>query len=155
MNDKKIAAISNAIKIALIVIGVIACALVIGGPNVNMGKEAVETFRDGGKMGFAISFTGLLIFVCTGLVVLFFVLLLISDFKRGIKSMIGIIAFAILYFILSSIGTSDTSATLGLKNPVSDATVDSTHAGIMTSIIGLSIAALTLVWSFVRKIFLK
>ncbi|MBI2257288.1 MAG: hypothetical protein HYU67_00125 [Flavobacteriia bacterium] len=154
MNEKKILMISNIIKIAFIVIGVIVSAMVINGPNVTAGKEAVEQFRDGGQMGMAVGFTGFLIFLCTGLVILFYIFLLISDWKKALKSMIGIIAFAVLYMIINAIGTSDTSETLALKNAVSDSTVDSTHAGLITSIIALSIAALTLVWSFIRKFFL-
>lgn len=154
MNGKKVLMISNAVKIALIVIGVIACALVFNGPNVTEGEKAVETFREGASLSFAFTFTGILLFLCTGIVVLFYVMLLITDFKKAIKSMIGIIIFAILFYIIYAIGTADTSESLALKNAVSDDTVDSTHAGIITSIIGLSIAGLTLVWSFVRKFFL-
>lgn len=145
MDEKKIARIGNLIKFAFIAIGVVLCAMVITGPNITVGEEAVTKFRDGSAMGAAVGFTGLLIFLCTGLVVVFFVLLLISDFKKGIKSMIGIIAFALLYFIISSIGTADTSESLMLKNPVSDATVDSTHAGLITSMIGLGVAVLAVI----------
>lgn len=145
MNEKKIAQIGTIIKFAFVAIGLIFCALVVTGPNVTAGKEAVETFRDGGAMSGAIGFTGFLIFLCSALVLIFFAVSLISDFKKGIKSIIGVIAFLVLYLILSAIGTADTSADLLLKNPVSDGTVDTTHAGIITAMIGLAVAVVAVI----------
>jgi hypothetical protein len=145
MNEKKITLIGNIIKFSLITIGVILCFLVITGPNITAGEEAVTKFRDGAVMSFATTFTGFVIIACVAIILIFFILLLITDFKKGIKSMIGILAFTILYIVLNAIGTPDTSETLNLKNPVSDATVDGTHAGLITSIIGLGVAVLAVI----------
>jgi hypothetical protein len=154
MNEKKMNLIGNVIKLSLIAIGVILSLLIISGPNVNAGKEAVETFRDGFKLSAAMNFILIILAICILIIVAFYVLLLITDFKKAIKSMIGVILFAVLYFILSMIGSSDTSETLALRNPVADATIDSTHAGLVCVIIGLGVAGVTLIWSFVRKFFL-
>jgi hypothetical protein len=145
MNEKKLSLIGNVIKILFISIGVILCGLVIMGPNADSAvnsPEVIEKFRDGASMGAAIGFTGFLIAVCTGLVVLFFVLLLFSDFKKAIKSMIGIIAFTLIYVVINSIGSSDTAESLRLMVPADKSTIDSTHAGIYTAFICLIIAAL-------------
>lgn len=154
MNEKRINMLSGIIKYSLIAIGVILCLLVINGPNATADEAAISEFRDGTKLSLAISYTGFLIFVCSGLVLLFFIILLISDFKKAIKSIVGIIIFALIYIVLNMIGSADTSETLQLKNAVSDATVDSTTAGLITSLIGLTVAGLVIVWSFVRKLFL-
>lgn len=154
MNEKKMNLIGNVIKIGLIAIGVILSFMIIFGPNVNAGKEAVEKFRDGMELSAAINFILIILGVCIAIIIGFYVLLLITDFKKAIKSMIGILLFAVLYFILNMIGSSDTSETLALRNPVADATIDSTHAGLVCVIIGLGVAGVTLIWSFVRKFFL-
>jgi hypothetical protein len=154
MNEKKMNLIGNVIKLSLIAIGVILSLMIISGPNVNAGKEAVETFRDGFKLSAAMNFILIILAICILVIIAFYVLLLITDFKKAIKSMIGVILFAVLYFILSMIGSSDTSETLALRNPVADATIDSTHAGLVCVIIGLGVAGVTLIWSFVRKFFL-
>lgn len=145
MNEKKMNMISSIIKFSLIAIGVVLCLLVINGPNATADEAAVTKFRESTELGLAISFTGILIFTCTGLVLLFFVGLLITNFKKAVKSIIGIILFALLYIVLNIIGTSDTSDSLHIKNAVSDATVDSTHAGLVTCLIGLTLAVLAVV----------
>jgi hypothetical protein len=146
MNEKKITLIGNVIKYVLIAVGIILCLFVIVGPNaMSADKKLVEDFRDGAVMTSTAYFTGFVLFACAAAIVGFYIHLLITDFKRGIKSMTGIIAFGVLYFLLKVIGTSDTSATLNLKNPVSDAVVDGTHAGLVTCIIGLAVAIVAIV----------
>lgn len=148
MNEKKINMIGTIIKVLFIAIGVIVSAMVITGPNADSAvnsPEVIEKFRDGGAMSAAIGFSGFLIITCTALVVLFFVLLLITDFKKAIKSMIGILAFTILYFVLSGIGSSDTTESLQLLTSVDKATLNSTHAGLITAIIGLVVAVLAVI----------
>jgi hypothetical protein len=154
MNEKKINLISTSIKFVLIALGVVLSLLVIGGPNVNAGTEAVENFRDGTALSSAMMFTLVILFACAAVIVIFYILLLITDFKKAIKSMVGVLAFGALFIILNIIGSADTSATLALRHPVVDATIDSTHAGIVCVIIGLIVALLTIIWGSVRKFFL-
>lgn len=136
--------LSNVIKYGLSTIGVVLCLMVIGGPNVNAGSEKVEAFREGFELSAATGFTGFVLFLCIAAIILFFVLLLITNFKKAIRSMIGVIAFAVLYMILRAIGTSDTSSTLNLKNPVAESTIDGTHAGLMTCMIGIAVAIIAI-----------
>ena len=47
MDPKKTALLLNIVKFVLSGIGVLACILVINGPNTTAGNQAVEEFRDG------------------------------------------------------------------------------------------------------------
>ena len=51
MDTKRLNTIMTIVKFGLVAIGVIACLLIIGGPNMNNStlQERVE-FRDGGQM---------------------------------------------------------------------------------------------------------
>jgi hypothetical protein len=52
-------------------------------------------------------------------------------------SIIGLVIALVVYLVFSAVGTSDTSATLQLKNAVSDGTVATTTAGLYT--VGLAL----------------
>ena len=56
-----------------------------------------------------------------------------------VVAIIGILAALIIYLIFYAAGTSDTSATLLLKNPVSDGVVVTTTAGLYT--VGVALLA--------------
>lgn len=145
MKSNKLDLAMNVLKFGLVAIGVVLCLLIINGPNANALITEQEEFREGIKLGATISYSGILLFACTSLVVLFFVVQLITNTKRTIFSIIGIIVAFIIYFILSLIGTGDTSASLALKDEVSKSTISSTSAGLYTVIIGLVIAILVIV----------
>ena len=51
--------------------------------------EEQETFREGGAMAFANTFTGFILFAGIGLVLLFFVVQLISNPKKTLMSIVG------------------------------------------------------------------
>jgi hypothetical protein len=76
---------------------------------------------------------------------LFFFLELISRPKKTIIAILGIFVSLIVYFILIGIGTSDTTDTLLLKNPVSQGVVDTTTAGVYTIMVGMAIGVLVIV----------
>jgi amino acid transporter len=145
MNSTKLNTILNAVKIALVVIGVGASLLLFNGPNVTAGTEAVEKFRDGAEMSTAIFFTIALLIVSIAIVILFFGVQLISNPKRTLLSIIGIVAALLIYVIFFAAGTTDTTDTLLLKNPVDQGTVTTTTAGIYTVIIGLIAGVLVIV----------
>lgn len=145
MKSNKIDLAMSVLKFGLGTIGVILCLLVILGPNANAPIIEQEEFREGVKLGATISYTGILLFACASLVVLFFVVQLITNTKKTVFSIIGIIVAFVIYFVLSMIGTGDTSETLALRNPVSNGTISSTTAGIFTVIIGLIISILVIV----------
>jgi hypothetical protein len=145
MNSTKLNTILNAVKIALIVIGVGASLLLFNGPNVTAGTEAVEEFRDGSQMTTAIFFTIALLLAGIAMILIFFASQLISSPKRTILSIVGIVAALGLYLIFTLAGTSDTTDTLLLKNPVEQSTVNTTTAGIYTVLIGLVAGVLVIV----------
>lgn len=145
MNSNKLNMILNLVRIALVVIGVGVSLSLFFGPNVNAGTEAVEEFRDGAQMSTAIIYTIALLLASVALVLLFFGVQLISNPKKTILSIIGIVAALGLYLIFVAAGTTDTTDTLLLKNPVEQGTVNTTTAGIYTVLIGLVAGVLVIV----------
>lgn len=144
MNSNKLNSIMNIVKFGLAFIGVIVCMLIISGPNGEQPMAEQAAFREGAKLGAAISYTGILMFACAAVIVLFFIVALISNTKRTIYSIIGIIVAFVIYFVITMMGTSDTNATLALRDPVSASTINTTSAGIYTIIIGLILSILAI-----------
>lgn len=145
MKSNKLDLAMNVLKFGLVAIGVILCLLIINGPNAEQPILEQETFREGASLGAAISYSGLLLFACAAIVVLFFVVQLITNTKRTVFSIIGIIVAFVIYFVISMMGTSDDNASLALRDPVSLSTINSTSAGLYTVIIGLVISVLVIV----------
>ena len=145
MKSNKLDLAMNILKFGLVAIGVILCLLIINGPNAEQPILEQETFREGGSLGAAISYSGLLLFACVAVVVLFFVVQLITNTKRTVFSIIGIIVAFVIYFVISMLGTSDDNASLALRDPVSLSTINSTSAGLYTVIIGLVMSVLVIV----------
>lgn len=145
MKSNKLDLAMNILKFGLVAIGVILCLLIINGPNAEQPILEQETFREGASLGAAISYSGLLLFACAAVVVLFFVVQLITNTKRTVFSIIGIIVAFVIYFVISMMGTSDDNASLALRDPVSLSTINSTSAGLYTVIIGLVISVLVIV----------
>lgn len=145
MSTKKIDLLMNILKIGLGGIGVILCIMLFNAPNVSAGKEAVEAYRDGSQMSAAIYFTIFMMFALLGFVLIFFLLQLITDTKRTLIAIIGILVSLIIYVISLSFGTTDTTDSLLLKNPVSQGVVDTTTAGIYTILVGMGIGVLVIV----------
>jgi hypothetical protein len=71
------------------------------------------------------------------LVLLFFFVQLITNPKRTVISIFGILLFVGVYLVISLIGTVDTNETLALRNPVSLGVINTTSAGIYTILIGM------------------
>lgn len=136
----------NILKFGLVAVGVIACILVIGGPNAEATVEVQEEFRDGASLGMAINYTMLVIIASVAVVLLFFVLQLITNTKKTIMSIIGLVVALVIYLIFWAMGTSDTNESLQLLEDVqvSDGTLATTTAGLYTAIIG--VVAGVLVW---------
>jgi hypothetical protein len=145
MSAKNINLLLNIIKFGLGGLGVVLSMLLFYAPNVSAGTEAVEAYRDGAQMSYAIWFTFALMFLLLGIVLLFFFLELISRPKKTIIAILGIFVSLIVYFILIGIGTSDTTDTLLLKNPVSQGVVDTTTAGVYTIMVGMAVGVLVIV----------
>lgn len=140
MDTKKLNLAMNILKIGLVAIGVIAAALILGGPNMDATEQVRNDFRDGASMGLAINYTLLIIIASVAIVLLFFVVQLITNPKKTVKSIIGLIVALLLFALLYMLGTSDTNETIQLaeNKHVSDGTLSATTAGIYTTIIGVA-----------------
>jgi hypothetical protein len=145
MDAKKTALLLNTIKFVLSGVGVLACILVINGPNTNAGSQVVEEFRDGFEMSFAMLFTIAVIFACVAMIIAFFVIHFISQPKKTALSIMGILVSFVVYMVFYVGGTSDTSKSLLLKNEVSDGVVLTTTAGIYTTFVALAVAVLVII----------
>ncbi len=147
---------TNIGKVALAIIGVVACLFLFFGPNINVDtKETIDNFRDGGTMSFVTIFTIALLFLCMGVVLLFFVLQIISNPKKTLMSIIGIVVAFVLFFLFYLIGSNDTSDSLNLTNKigaVSASSINITTAGIWTVLISLGVAILVILGSMAKSI---
>lgn len=148
MDTKKLNLYMSILKIGLVAIGVILCLFIIGGPNMESTMEVQETFREGSSMSLVTSFTGFIIFASIGLILLFFVVQLITNPKKTVLSIIGLLVALVLYLIFLMIGTSDTNESLQLLEDVQVAqgTIVSSSAGLYTVITGVVLALLVAVF---------
>lgn len=135
------------LKIVLITVGVLSCIFLLGGPEPEgLPTEEFEAFRDGTTLAVATNFTGFIIFVGVALILLFFVVQLISNPKRTLLSIVGIVAALVIYLIILMSGTADTNETLQLRpeSQVDLKTIGATTAGLWTAMIGIIIGALAI-----------
>lgn len=142
----------NILKVVLVAIGVVSCLLLFGGPDITGDPKEVEAFRDGGRLGFASIFTGFIVFLGVGLILLFFVVQLISNPKKTVLSIVGIIAALAIYLIFLAVGTEDTNETLQLRHPVDQGTITATTAGLWTTIVAVVVGVLAIVAGFFTRL---
>jgi hypothetical protein len=145
MESKKFDLAMNAIKYVIGAIGAIACVWVLTtSPGSDAEVMVKEQYAATPQMNLAIYYTIIIIATAIIGVLLFFVFQLITNAKKTVLSIIGIIAAFILYLVLRMIGTTDTNESLGLVGDyeVSDATLDGTTAGLWVVIIGIMVAIL-------------
>jgi len=149
METKKLNMFMNILKFGLVAIGVIACILVVGGPNAEATLEDQEKFRESASLGVAINYTMLIIIATMAIVVLFFFVQLITNTKKTVNSIIGVIVALVIYLIFWAAGTSDTNESLALLEDVQveQGTIATTTAGLYTAIIGLVIGLLAWILS--------
>jgi hypothetical protein len=133
MNETKLNLISRIFQYLSIAVGVVLSILILmSGPSVADGKEAIEKFRESAEMNAAIYFILFILLTGGAMVIGFFIFQIIQSPKRTILSIIGIVLSLIVYMIFYLLGTSDTKDTLALRNPVSDGVVLTTTAGLYT-----------------------
>ena len=138
MDAKKLTVGLNALKFSIAIVGVVLSLFLFNAPNVVAGTEAVETYRDGSVIfSSAIWFTIIIFFALCAFVLLFFFVQLISNPKRTVISILGILIFLGIYLVISLKGTTDTNETLAIRNQVSPGVINTTSAGIYTIIIGM------------------
>lgn len=138
----------NILKVSLAVIGIAVCLFLFGGPNNTAEVAEIESFRDGAKMTAATLFTIFILMACVALVLIFFVSQLISNPKKTLMSIIGLVVAFFLYLIMYFAGSNDTSESLGLMNTIGDvskSTISATTAGLYTVFVGLAVAILAIV----------
>ena len=151
MKIKNLSLYMNILKVVLVAIGVISCLLLFGGPDITADPKDVEDFRDGGRLGFASIFTGFIVFLGVGLILLFFVVQLISNPKKTVLSIVGIIAALAIYLIFWAAGTNDTNETLQLRHPVDQSTITATTAGLWTTIVAVVVGVLAIIAGFFTR----
>lgn len=144
MGAKKLNTVMTIMKFLLGAVGVIACLLIINGPNMEATEEARVAFRDGGKMALAINYTLFVIIATSAAVILFFLFGLVTNTKKTIMSILGVFVGMLLFLIFWMMGSSDTHESLNLSEKIqADAgTISFVTAGIYTVIVGVVIAAL-------------
>ena len=133
MNATKLNLISRIFQYLSIAVGVVLSILILmSGPSVADGKEAIEKFRESAEMSATIYFILFILLTGGAMVIGFFIFQIIQSPKRTILSIIGIVLSFIVYMLFYLLGTSDTTDTLALRNPVSDGVVLTTTAGLYT-----------------------
>ncbi len=149
MDAKKLNMIMSIAKFALGAIGVIACLLIINGPNMESTKEVRDAFRDGGEMGLAINYTVFIVIATAAAVILFFLLGLVTNTKKTVMSIVGVVGAFVLFMIFWAMGSSDTHDSLQLgENIAADSgTISFVSAGLWTVIVGVLVATLVAVLS--------
>lgn len=147
MEAKKLNLFLTVLMYLLVAVGVIACLLIINGPNMDAEEDVRNSFRDGGGMALAINYTLFIIIAATAIVLGFFALGLVTNTKKTVMSIVGVIGAFVLFMIFWAMGSSDTRESLALKEsiPVDSGTISFVTAGIYTVMVGIVIATLVAV----------
>jgi hypothetical protein len=146
MDDKKLNMIMTVLKVVLVVIGVVACFMVILGPNGEAEEKVREEFMKSFSLGLAINYTLYIILGGVAVILVFFLVQLITNTKKTALSIAGILAAGVLYVIFRLVGSTDTNESLDLSEKVQQnaEVISTTTAGIYTGLVLLTIGAL--VW---------
>lgn len=154
-NEKKLNIIGLAIKL-IIAVPALILSFIVMTSNVNGDSDILlqQEFMQNPAFSGVINISIWSILIATALILIFFVFLLISRPKEAIKSILGLIVTAIIFFILYSIGTTDTVQSLNVQGDISitGGEMNFTHAGIYTTFILLTIASvLALLMGFIMR----
>lgn len=155
-NEKKLNILGLIIKLVIavpaLIFGFIVMTSGVNAESKDFEKlEFMDSFAFNGVMNislYAIAITIVLILI-------FFVVLLITRPVQAVKSILGIIISGILFFILYSIGTTDTLESLNVVGDItaSESAINFTHAGIYTALIGLAVcSAIAIFMGFIVKL---
>lgn len=135
------------LKIVLVAIGVIACFLVIGGPNGTATEDERLAFELSPELALAINYTLAISLGGLGIILAFFFVQMVTTTKKTAMSIVGVLAAVVVFLIFWAIGSSDTNESLMLAEKVQvedQATIGTITAGIYTAFVGISVGAL--VW---------
>lgn len=154
-NEKKLNIIGLIIKLVIAIPALLFGIIVMtSGVNGESDATSQQTLMDSSSFNTVIYICLFAIVLAVALILIFFGGSLISRPKEGIKSILGIVVAAIVFFILYFIGTTDTVQSLHVTGniTVSKGAMNFTNAGIYTTIIGLVICSiLTLAMGFIMK----
>ena len=152
MDNKKLNTIMTILQYGLVGIGVLAFFLVIGGPNAEAEKSLRDEFMEGASLGLAINYTVYLIFGGLAVILLFFLLGLATNTKRTVMSIVGLIVAGVVFLIFWMGGTSDTNASLALREEVQvdQGTIGTTTAGIWTVLVCIAGGLVVVFWGALK-----
>jgi|SRR5690554_1327240 len=143
-NEKKLNILGIIIKIVIAVPALIFGFIVMtSGVNAESADVEKLAFMD------SLSFNGVMnislyaIAITIVLILIFFIVSLVTRPVQAMKSILGIIISGLLFFILYSMGTTDTLESLNVVGDITagPAAINFTHAGIYTAIIGLAVCS--------------
>lgn len=158
-SEKKLNLLGIIIKLIIIAPALIAGLLVMGsGVNAESPEPVQQEFMNSLSFSAVTNISFIAIIAAVVLILLFFVVLLATRPGTAIKSILGIIVATIVFFILYSAGTTDTVESLNVQGGItaSESTLNFTHAGIWTAIIGMVISSiLALFMGFIMKLVRK
>ncbi|WP_107037414.1 hypothetical protein [Brumimicrobium mesophilum] len=143
-NEKKLNVLGLIIKIVIAVPALIFGFIVMtSGVNADSDELVKQNFMESFAFSGVTNISFYAIILAVILVLVFFVVLLVTRPVQAIKSILGIVVAAVLFFILYSIGSTDTVESLGVVGDItaSESTINFTHAGIYTAIIGLAVCS--------------
>ena len=144
-NEKKLNIIGIIIKVLIIAPALIAGIIVMSaGVNADSSLPEQQEFMNSLSFSAAVNISFITIIAAVILILAFYVVLLISRPKTAIKSILGIIVSAVVFFILYGMGSSDTEESLQLAKGISasQTTLDFTQAGIYTALLALFVCAI-------------
>lgn len=154
-NEKKLNILGLIIKLAIVIPALIFSFFVMtSGVTGDSDKLVQDSYMNDTWFNSVIYLCLYAIGIATALILVFFISLLVTRPGEAIKSILGIIVTAIVFFILYYIGTNDTVESLRVQGDISvtKGEIDFTHAGIYTTFILLAISSLlALVMGFIMK----
>lgn len=155
-NEKTLNLIGIIIKVVIIAPALLAGLFVMGsGVDADSAQEVKQAFMDSVSFSAVTNISFITIIAAVVLILGFFVLLLITRPMVAVRSILGIIIAGIVFFILYGIGTSETSESLQLGGGLSaeQGVVDFTHAGVITALLSITVAAvLALFLGYILKL---
>ena len=159
-NEKTLNLIGIIIKVVIVAPALIAGLLVMGsGVDADSAQEVQQAFMDSVSFSAVTNISFITIIAAVVLVLGFFAVLLVTRPVTAIRSVLGIIIAAVIFFILYAVGTSDTSESLQLGGGLTaeQGAINFTHAGVITALLSITVAAvlalfLGIILKLVRRI---
>lgn len=143
MTDKIIGYALTGVKMAFALLGIILIAVIV--------SNGEDTAAIAGPVGTALGLTYVGIIVCAAGAVLFGVYFFVTDFKRSIPALIGIVAFIVIVLISYGLATDIVDPKLLVDGKVDLGTVRWSGAGLITFYLLLGGAAIAVVAAEVMR----